>query len=109
MPLPENAETFMNREVPKDSVLSGHAYLAAYLKGEPITHRTLKLVVASPSRCGHLNRICLDCYDTWYDYVIIWSRTVAGRRMKAELAKRGIEVQDGVAPTPPSTRPAPTN
>lgn len=91
MPLPQGAELFLNRELEASNAMSGHAYLAAVLKGAPGKQ---KLIVASPKRCGHTNRICTDCWDEWADYRILWERTAAGRKMHAELVKRGL-MQEG--------------
>jgi hypothetical protein len=51
-------------------------------------------MIAKPRYCGHVNRICVDCYDGWHDYELLWARTVGGRAMRARLIEMGRMQED---------------
>jgi hypothetical protein len=87
VPLPENAEVYTNKESTKGNVISGLIYVSVHMKTDP--PGTLgKILIAKPQNCGHVNRICVNCYDGWADYDILWERTAGGRRLKAEIDAR---------------------
>lgn len=80
----KDLKTFLNREL-STAGISGYAYVACREKGGG---QLSKIIIASARRCGHVNRICVDCAGEWRDYVILWENTAGGRKLKAELDQR---------------------
>lgn len=92
MPLPENAATFENKEVAGN--WSGSSYVAVHMHEDP-PGSLGRVMIAQPGRCGHVNRICMDCFDLWQiDYELVWDRTGGGRKMRARLIETGRMKED---------------
>lgn len=80
-------EAFTNREIRTGNAVSGNIYVAAVERGD--THLE-KIFVATANRCGHVNRICVDCAHQWgWDYQLRFEATIGGRRLAEDLERLG--------------------
>ncbi|WP_067885714.1 hypothetical protein [Nocardia vaccinii] len=70
--------------IKKGVVLSGHTYVPVQLRDRNISAE--KVLFRPPDKCNHEATICRECAESWgWDHVVHFDRTVAGRRLRAEI------------------------
>ena len=66
--------------------LSGNAYVPMRLKEDPEKTKPKPTKISSAKLCSHELTICTQCWGEWdADYVIFWSRTAGGRKLRVQV------------------------